>query len=282
MKLEAFPEHTAVFEPPMYKFHLSGGLGVLVGSNRLSMIIAPGKRDLVFFSVREISSMLSILDKQNELRVLGRNHFDQAEDMRDFVTTNFVVAAWDEKRRCLAEAQARHWGGVARTLHEGGKSSESLLAQRLSLQIRTSLKRFERLSIAYRTTLSDVVWDETSVDFNALTSDKYAHHIGLEYRSCLNELYSLRDAILVVMFRLKLGRTDSFSIRKLRNALKEEIEGAGHLIYTSMFSETGDKLIDQMSLYRSIALHCIGSTNPVFGDSYQICLSQSLSDKFIC
>jgi len=34
-------------------------------------------------------------------------------------------------------------------------------------------------------------------------------------------------------------------------------------------------LIERMSLYRSIALHCLGDTNPIFGDVYKIAVSNS-------
>lgn len=40
-----------------------------------------------------------------------------------------------------------------------------------------------------------------------------------------------------------------------------------------MFSNSGDLLIDHMSLYRSVAQHCLGATNPVLGDIYQLRVS---------
>lgn len=108
----------------------------------------------------------------------------------------------------------------------------------------------------------------------SFTSDKYSHYLGSEYRSCLNELYSLRDAILVAMYKVGFKRTDDFTIRKLRTLATNDSKGSARLVFESMFDTSEDALIDQMSLYRSVAQHCLGLNNPVFGDVYRLRVSE--------
>jgi len=271
MTIENFPPDGLSFEPPLELYHLSGGLGLLLASNRLAWLLSPGNNQLNLFSIRSKAKIRSILDEQRNIRFLGRTRFDHADEMHDQVTSNFTIAAQGSGHSCLANSQGMLWSGIANRLHHEKRDSDAILATRIERQIRISLARLERLSVAYRTALLETANRPTSDDDRTgLTSDKYAHWLGNEYRSCLNELYSLRDAILSAYYRLRLRKDDPFSIRKLKNALVQTIDGAGSMIARSMFFESGgDLLIDHMSLHRSIALHCIGATNPIFGDVYQ-------------
>jgi hypothetical protein len=59
--------------------------------------------------------------------------------------------------------------------------------------------------------------------------------------------------------------------------LAEQQCESGALIAQSMFDDAaGDRLIYLMSLYRSIALHCLGATNPAVGDIYNLRLSEGV------
>jgi hypothetical protein len=69
-------------------------------------------------------------------------------------------------------------------------------------------------------------------------------------------------------------------MRRLRSLVVEESEGIARMIADSMFLERGDLLIDHMSLYRSIALHCLGATNPVVGDVYKLGMSAGPYGRF--
>jgi hypothetical protein len=267
---ETIPPEGYSFEPQMRLHHLTGGLSLLVDGKGLSTLMSPGGPGMLFFSILPKMSVISVLAGQKEVRVLGRTQFDHAEEMGDPVTSNFVIAETNSNHQCLAYSQFHHWRGVATALHEMSRGADALLANRVGAQIRLCLAQLERLSIAYRTALS--LTDQKPTTFS-LKSDKYAAHVGSGIRSLLNELYSLRDALLAATFRLRYQGTDAYAIKKLKQLVMAEAQGVGKLISNSMFSEDGDLLIDRMSLYRAIAQHCIGDTNPIFGDVYQVCIS---------
>jgi len=170
--------------------------------------------------------------------------------------------------------------GIA--LDNANRDGEAMLANRVRQQIHIALRRLEKLSFAYRLTYAHAMADpKISQRYEiSFTSDAYATQLGMEYRACINELYSLRDAILAAAYRLRFGRQDGFKMAKLKSAVQESLQGtAAKIVFDSMFSDTGDRLIDLMSLYRSISLHCLGATNPVVGDVYQLRLSQGVYGK---
>lgn len=267
------PEEGLIFPPPIRAFHLSGGLWVLMSINHLAALISPGGNGMTFFSVLKNASLTSVLREQSGVRILGRNHFSVAEEMEDAVTQNFAISASTAENQCLASAQTHQWQGLATALHRLKRDPEALMARRVALQIRLCLTRLERLSAAYRTVLTNI-GNKQEPGRHKFTSDKYAQYLGSEYRSVLNELYSLRDAVLAASYRLHLKRTDSFSVKKIRPLVADASDGSSRMISEAMFSTHGDLLIRNMSLYRSVAQHCIGATNPVFGDVYQILTSR--------
>ena len=254
----------------MGEAHLTGGLALLLGSNGLATILSPGASDLVFFSLMKGVAISAALQAQPGIRILGRNTFHHADEMHDPVTTNFIIRATAAQGgQCLAHTQTHRWSGLANALHQLQRDSDAMLVKRVSSQMRLCLSRIERLSLAYRTVLSIVCAKAPPPDHKFI-SDKYAQHLGSEYRSVLNELYSLRDAVLAASFRLHHKRTDSFQISKLRALVINSTEGSSRMIADAMFSESGDRLIHNMSSYRAVAQHCLGATNPVVGDVYQL------------
>jgi hypothetical protein len=118
------------------------------------------------------------------------------------------------------------------------------------------------------------VGDRPTSEKIVVTSDKYSNYLASEYRSCLNELYSLRDAVLAAAFRLNYKRNDPFAIKKLKSLVLSDDSSISTLISQSMFDSSGDHIIDRISLYRSIAQHCLGATNPVIGDVYRLFISR--------
>jgi hypothetical protein len=264
------PAEGLSFHPPMQVYHLSGGLSLMVGSNRLAALMSPGGPGLQFFSVKERASISSCLKYQNEIRVIGRNHFNAAEEMHDTVTSNFSIPATNKNNRCLAQAQAAVWSELANGLNLDHRGADSLIANRVTSQIRLCLARLERLSLAYRTALMAAANKARPLSETTFTGNKYAQHIGSEYRSILNELYSLRDAILAATYRLRFKRSEPYKISKVKACCDQDRSDATTLIADSMFAKTGDRIIDQMSLHRAVAQHCLGATNPVFGDVYSL------------
>jgi hypothetical protein len=153
-------------------------------------------------------------------------------------------------------------------LHLQDRGSDGVLASRIASQILICTRRLEQLSRAYRMVLS-IIHDPQKGSKRSITNNKYAQHIGTEFRSLLNELYGLRDAVNSAAYRLKYGHTNGFASKGFRREVLNDADPLGRLIAQSMFDEDGDLLIDRMSLHRSVALHCLGKTNPIFGDGYQ-------------
>lgn len=258
------------FTPPLHVHHLTGGLALLLGSNRLAAVLSPGASNLVLFSLMKRVGISAALQSQPGIRILGRNTFHHVDEMHDPVTTNFIIRATaTQGDQCLAHTQTHRWSGLANALHQLQRDSDAMLAKRVSSQMRLCLSRIERLSLAYRTVLS-IVCANTPPPNHKFIGDKYAQHLGSEYRSVLNELYSLRDAVLAASFRLHHKRTESFQISKLKALIINQTDGSSRMIADAMFSEDGDQLIHNMSLYRAVAQHCLGATNPVVGDVYQL------------
>ena len=270
---ENFPDTGLALTPPMHFHHLTGGLALLVGSNRLAMLLSPGGAELSLFSIPHGSSILSTFEKHCDLRVLGRNNIDHASELHDPIMSHFITSIQGSNRACAANTQRDHWEGLATALSRLGRGYDARLASRLASQIHLSLSRIERLSISYRTTLSYVVRSNSPSE-TSFNSDKYSHYISCEFRSCLNELYSLRDAALAAMFRIKFGDTGSFKLGKLKALVLSSDSDSAHLVSQSMFNTSGDLLIDEMSLYRNVAQHCLGATNPAFCDAYRLQISR--------
>jgi hypothetical protein len=266
------PDEGLQFTPPMRAYHLTGGLSLLIASNRLAMLM-PSEPGMVFFSLSQDASVAKLLQGQEGIRHLGTNYFGSAAEMTEPVTKDFAISVDAQNGRCLAVAQSIEWHGTANPLHQLNRGADALVATRIASQVRACLARFERLSVAYRTVLTEVTTRELAPSPSRFTNDKYAAYLSSEYRAMLNELYAMRDAVLAGAYRLRFERDDPFAIRKIKALVMGETDGSAQLISHSMFSDAGDRLIDHMALYRSVAQHCLGATNPIFGDVYQLRLS---------
>lgn len=261
------------FSPPLCLHHITGGINLLIDQVRLGLFMPSGTHSLSPFSLLSDESVFSLLEKHKGLRLLAMNHFRFAEEMNDPITDNFILAVTG-KKRCIAEEQFHYWRGISHALHEDGRASDSLISSRVASQIGLCIKRLEALSTAYRTTL--LVNNQNSPpdkETFQLTSDKYAHRIGSEYRSLLNELYSLRDAILAATFRLSYNQTTPYALRYLKPFVLAKDTLSGRLISDSMYDEDGSLYIQKMSLYRAVGQHCLGSNNPVLSDVYKLQVS---------
>lgn len=229
---------------------------------------------MIFFSPLPGSSVARLLDEQEGVRQIGRNYFAQACELEESVTANFFINAVSETNGCLAEHQFHKWDGIANALRSDGRTSDILFASRVAAQIRICRFRLERLSVAYRTVLINaggLASSQTNVRFRA---DKFAQYIGSEFRSILNEMYGLRDALLSAAHRLMFRRDDPFTIKKIKALCSIGDTEASRLIFDSMFADEPIGIIYKMSLYRIVALHCTGSTNPILGDLYQVRISR--------
>lgn len=263
----AQPE-TVTFTPPLRMHHLSGGIGFLLGQNKLGWIAAPGINPLRPVTLHDLNAVPKLFAPYTKTRVLGRTIYQHADELHDPITDHFVLSATTSGYQCLASNQEHHWSGVATVLHVQERGNEGVLASRIASQVHICKRKLEQLSKAYRTVLS-IVGAPAQPDQHKITNDKYAQHIGTEFRSLLNELYGLRDAVNGAVYRFKYGRAEGFRTDRFRRAVEDDNSALAKLISQSMFDGDGDKLIERMSLYRSVALHCLGKNNPIFGDGYQ-------------
>lgn len=256
------------FTVPLRWHHMSGGVVFLVGANKLGWIVAPGINPMRPITLTDVNAAVKLFKPYKAIRVLGRTIYQHADDLRDPVADHFVLSATTAAHKCLAYNQEHHWSGVSTCFHLEDRGAEGVLASRITSQIRICTRRLEQLSKAYRTVLS-IVGAPDNPDQKSIKNDKYAQHIGTEFRSLLNELYGLRDAISAAAYRLRYGLDQGFRSEPFRRAVVGDKSALSRLIAQSMYDADGDRLIDRMSLYRSVALHCLGKTQPIFGDGYQ-------------
>lgn len=231
---DSLQQSSVSLEPPLRMYHLTGGLSLLVASNRMCTLLSPGGFGLSFFSLLANAPVPFLSSAEGSLRAFGSNYFGAAQEMQEAVASNFAIIAPNVNNTCPAYSQSQHWSGVATTLHGSGRGTDALVATRIFSQIRHCLTRLERLSAAYRTVLSVAEPAERSTI--SYTSDKYAHYLGSEYRSLLNELYSLRDSLLAGVFRLHYARTEPYTIRRIKSLVCDDQSRIGRLIDNSMFS----------------------------------------------
>lgn len=259
---------SVVITAPLRFHHLSGGVAFLLGQNKLGWIIGPKVDPLRLVTARDLNAPQKVFQGYAPLRVLGRTTYQHADEMRDPVTDNFVLSAATAQHKCLANSQLQHWRGIAVALEMDGRGPDSNLASRIGSQIRICTRRLEQLSNAYRTVLS-LVGEPARSDQRSVKCDKYAQHIGTEFRSLLNELYGLRDAINAAAYRLKYALDKGFNSDRFRRAVEADAGGFGRLALQSMYDPSADRLIEHMSLQRNVMLHSLGRNHPIFGDGYQ-------------
>lgn len=257
-----------IFEPPLHLFHLSGGLRLLAGNNQLCWLMDKFSATMLVYST--LGDASDALSGYPSIQILGRNRFDQAEELNESIAQAFSIHGGDDTESFRAFSHHTHWSGVSNRLRIDGMIDEALMAQRVSTQIFKSTRRFEKLSKAYQ-----VARDAShppkahSISFS---QDKYAADIGSEFGSLLDDLYATRDAINALALRLHFQDSGNFQTKKFRARVLNSLESPmSKIIAGSMFcSEMGDMLISKMSTYRGVALHCLGTSNPITKDSTMI------------
>ncbi|MER9490157.1 hypothetical protein NKI50_30140 [Mesorhizobium sp. M0563] len=252
--------------PPAHLFRLSGGIKLIVDAGAKCQVIGikPGREAHFSLNGRKIGATL--FDYSN-IRVLARTKCYDDDELLDPISDNLALRAFGPDGKCVAFSQEFYWSGVSHVFHEQGKYLEEGYVRRLTTQIRTCLRRFEKLFIAYSMFLETLA--ESPPQKGHLVRDKHTVNIGGEFGALLDGLYALRDAVNAVAFRVLFGdeallHTKKFKIKVLANTQS----AFAQLVNASMFDEqNGDLLLSRMSTYRSVALHCMGTSNPVTADS---------------
>jgi hypothetical protein len=147
---------------------------MMISNNKLSAILLPRLLGMIFFSCISDNNDFHELAGKGEIRIIGRNRVFNVSEMNDVITANFHTSIKDRSHNWLANSQAVHWSGVAISLRRHAKGKMSFLASRLANQIRMCLFRIERLSIAYRTVLSNAEGKTNGPDKRQYSSNKYS------------------------------------------------------------------------------------------------------------
>lgn len=261
-----FDPRRYLLTPPAHLFRLSGGVKLIVDAKGKCQIIGikPGQEAHCNLNGREIGATL--FDYQS-IRVLARSTCYDDTELNDPISDVFALRAVGPDGKCLAFSQGFYWSGVAHVLHERNMYLEEGLVRRLTTQFRTSLRRFEKLFIAYSTFLETLA--EKPPKKGHCVRNKHTVNIGSEFGALLEALYGLRDAVNSVAYRMLFGEVTAFQTKKLKSKVLASKQSAfARLVNASMFDEEGgDLLLSRMSTYRAVALHSMGTSNPVVGDS---------------
>ena len=249
----------ATFEPPISLYHLSGGLQLLVGSNQFFWFMSPHADEPLlgkFNGTEEYIVARLIAD----LKVIGIDRYETVEELKETVSDAFLFSVGPS---CYVTEQIQNWFGISNALDK----ENSRLASRVAAQLQLCLHRLKKLSVSYRNALISTN-PPVDCEFQA-HNNKHSKNMASEYRSLLNELYSLRDAINTIYYKLCCKREDAYRSKSLKKILTSANRSdAGNLIFQSMFE--GDRLIHKMSTLRSIALHIIPFTNPIMSDVFML------------
>lgn len=261
-----FDPRRYLLTPPAHLFRLSGGIKVIVDAKGKCQVIGvrPGRE--LHLNLNGTPVGAHFFDYQ-AIRVLARSKCYDDDELNDPISDILALRAIGPDGKCLAYSQQFYWSGVSHVLHERGMVPEEGLVRRMVTQIRTSLRRFEKLFIAYSVFLETLV-DRQPRD-GYFVVDKYTANIGTEFGAFLDALYGLRDAVNAIAYRMLFAETGSFQTKKFKSRIQHNPQSAfAQLVDSSMFDEDGgDRLLARMSTYRAVALHCMGTSNPVAGDS---------------
>lgn len=189
------------------------------------------------------------------------------KELYDPLPEQIAIHANGPDNRCLAHGQDFYWEGVRHVQYENGNNYEFFIVSRYLTQLRRVRDRLSKLFSAYQ-----LAYDSREVvpkDRDATSiSNKYTDHIGNEFCSILDEIVSMRDAALNIIYRMNYKTTKDFKMRDFKNyilsAPKDDLRDA---IANSMFDpNSGDMLLDHMALHRNVATHATGKVNPVSGN----------------
>lgn len=253
------------FEPPMFFYHLSGGLTLFQGSNDLCWLGESHSNKLILFSTLS-GSPQDALKAYRGIRALARTRFEHAEDLKDPVSDNFALCETGKRTtECLAFRQMNFWDRASTGFLQQKKHDEYFMACRMATQIKKSVRRLEKLSVSYRTATS--YYKPPKKRTRHLELNKYSAHVGGEFASMLDDLYATRDALNALVYRLVYKKSDGFTTKKFKPHVIDDVTPIGRAIFNAMFGPDARKaIIARMSTYRAVSLHCLGSSNPVFGD----------------
>ena len=253
------------FETPVFFYHLSGGLTLLQGSNHLCWLGENHSDNMIIFSTHS-GYPQDALKPYRGIRALARTRFEHTEEMKDPVSDNFALCVTGKRTtECLAFRQMHFWDRASNGFLAQKKHDEYFMTCRMNTQIKKSVKRLEKLSISYRTAAS--YYEPPEVGTRQLKLDKYSAHVGGEFASMLDDLYATRDALNALIYRLVYKKNDGFTTKKFKPHVINDNSPMGQAIFHAMFGPDKRKaLISRMSTYRAVSLHCLGSSNPVFGD----------------
>ncbi|MER8672971.1 hypothetical protein [Mesorhizobium sp. M0037] len=247
--------------PPAQVFWLSGGMRLIVDAERSCRLLTVSPHRVASFKLGD-SKIGSVLFDYKNIRVLAHSMSFSDRDLNDPIADQFVLFAVKD-REYLTSTQQIYWSGVGNVFNENGKYDEEGMVRRLRTQMRVAHRRFEKLFSSYSHFL-----DFEENDRSILFRNKHSQNIGLEFSALLDSLFSLRDAVNSIAFRLLLGGVGTFDTKKLKTKILGKSDSEfSTLLASSMFEEaSGDLLLRRMSTYRAVALHCLGTTNPVTGD----------------
>lgn len=252
--------------PPVKLYRFSGGLRLILDDNRRCHLLGARPGQELHFDLGNRVVGPSLFNNAN-FRPFARSTCYTDEELNDPIADVFALAAWGPDRKSLTFSQEFYWSGVSHVFNEEGKSVEEGLVRRLTTSMRKCLRRFEKLFLSYSTALKHYGVKELLP--GNFVRDKYASDIGNEFGSFLDDLYGLRDSVNAITYRILLNGEGAFSTKKFRQLiLRSEKDELIRTISESMFEEaSGDLMLSRMSTYRAVALHCMGTTNPILGDS---------------
>jgi hypothetical protein len=252
--------------PPASLYRLSGGIKLIVDSHEKCQVIGIKPGQEIHFSLNGRKIGATLFDYRN-VRVFARSKCHDDDELNDPISYNLALRALGPDGKCLVYSQQLYWEGVSHVFHERRMYPEEGLVRRLVTQIRTCLRRFEKLFISYSIFL-ETFEKNPPLRGNCL-KNKHTTNIGSEFGALLDSLYALRDAVNSIAYRLLFHENGIFNTKKFRmKILGSSKSGFVQLVSGAMFEEKdGDLILSRMSTYRSVALHCMGTSNPVVRDS---------------
>jgi hypothetical protein len=251
--------------PPFRLYRLSGGMKLIMDAEKDCLLSGAVPGDDLRFKLGSNKVGSSLFGNPN-LRVFASSTCRDDTELNDPISETFALSVVGPDRTSLNVSQARYWSGVANACRLNGRLVEEAQFRRLVTHIRRSTRRFEKLHLSYSYTLER--YQQTQVERRHFVKSKFSNDIGYEFCSLLDDLYGLRDAVNDLIFRVALNGTGPFRTKKLINGLKNAPKTElFKLVSHSMFDDSGDLLLLKMSTYRSVAMHCMGTTNPVIGNA---------------
>jgi len=258
------------FEPPLYFLHLAGGIRLLVGSNGQSAFMTAHANKFITFDVSPFTTVVALVDELSGKlnipcsHVFGFQKFNSTEDLERRISEsfNYVLPSNIHERNPINHVS--NWLAIASNSQSGNQSA---VCKRIATQIQRAVHRACALSDCYMNTLhqqSEVPEEGTISLINNYNSQK----IGLEFTSLLDNLYYLRDALNIFVFRFLTDESVSFKTKSLLRILKDMDSNLSNLLLSGM--NRADGCVKRFSTLRGVAQHSMGRVNPTFEDCYSL------------